>query len=68
MPGPRRRRLPRKPPPHKFEPLVLPDDCDEAFVQDWVRYGLAVLGGYLHKHAAFQDFIDRTHEPKGESS
>lgn len=47
---------------------MLPDDCDEAFVQDWVRYGLAVLGGYLHKHAAFQDFIDRTHEPKGESS
>lgn len=62
MPGPRRRRrLPPKPPPHKFDPLVLPDNCTEAYVVDWARYGTELLGGYLRKHADFEDFYDRNH-------
>lgn len=53
MPGPRR----RKPPPHNFDPLVLPDYCAEAYVQDWFQYGFELLCTWLGKQAAFADYL-----------
>lgn len=57
MPGPRR----KQPPAHNFEPLVLPDHCTEAYVQDWFQYGFDLLCGLLAKHAAFSDWLDKHH-------
>lgn len=54
MPGPRR----KKPPPHKFEPLVLPDHCTEAYVQDWFKYGYEQLVQYLARRYRFADYLD----------
>ena len=58
MPGPRR----RKPPPHHFEPLVLPEHCEEAYVQDWAKLGLDRLDEYRAKRAAFQDYLAEHHQ------
>jgi hypothetical protein len=63
MPGPRRRKIP----PHKFEPLVLPDHCTEAYVQDWFGYGFELLCAWMGKQAAFADYLaNRDHLAKGE--
>lgn len=55
MPGPRRRKRVLDPNP---PPLVLPDACTEAWVQDWFMYGFELLCGWLAKHARFQDYLN----------
>jgi hypothetical protein len=57
MPRPRR-RLPPKPPPHKFDPLVLPDNCSEPWVLGWFEFGYRDLVQYLHRHYRFADYLD----------
>jgi hypothetical protein len=49
---------PPKPPPHKFEPLVLPDNCEEAAVQEWFKYGLGELCQFIRHYYRFADYLD----------
>jgi hypothetical protein len=51
MPGSRRRKHAALP------PLVLPDYCTEAYVQDWFQYGFDLLCAWLAKHARFADYL-----------
>lgn len=62
MPGPRRRRLPPKPPPHTFDPLVLPAGCGEKYAHEWFLFGFDELREYLGKHAAFDDYYLHSHD------
>ncbi len=39
------------------EPEITAIDVDELWLREWAGEGLAELGRYLAKHAAFADFL-----------
>ena len=42
----------------KKQLVRIEDDISDDWVEDWAKAGVAEMGEYLAKHAAFQSFLD----------